>query len=302
MRSADFAVASGVTAACTMRGARDSKRYVRSVGDDEEDEDDPNEVFFGDSWFSSVETTCQLWNRFKCRYAGILKTNHSRFPKAWIENTMKDWPAGSHTVLEGRAIVEGVDLIAIGCKCNSRKSFCFICHKDAGSTECTDFYEAKWKDGNGNTESRRVPRPDIMGRYFRVCNRVDMHNHARQSLLALEKHWVTLTGYFRIITTIVGICITDAWKAYRYHLNRQHRHKDIEMKDFASALAYDMLHNDFDSLTSVDRVLVLDSGRGEMQSQMSSWGGGHRSRKVQQRRQWMRNRHARPLQQERAWY
>lgn len=100
-----------------------------------------------------------------------------------------------------------------------------------------------------------------------------MHNHARQSLLALEKHWVTLTGYFRIITTIVGICITDAWKAYRYHLNRQHRHKDIEMKDFASALAYDMLHNDFDSLTSVDRVLVLDSGRGEMQSQMSSLGG-----------------------------
>ena len=73
------------------------------------------------------------------------------------------------------------------------------------------------------------------------------------------------------------ICITDAWKAYRHHLNRQHRHKDIEMKDFASALAYDMLHNDFDSLTSVDRVLVLDSGRGEMQSQMSSLGGSPKS-------------------------
>ena len=114
-------------------------------------------------------------------------------------------------------------------------------------------------------------------RYLRVCNRIDMHNHTRQSLLALEKHWVALTGYFRIITTIVGICITDAWKAYRHHLNRQHRHKDIEMKDFASALAYDMLHNDFDSLTSVDRVLVLDSGRGEMQSQMSSLGGSPKS-------------------------
>jgi hypothetical protein len=274
MRAAEFAAGSGVTAARTMRGARDSKRYI-CFGDDEgPDEDDPNEVFFGDSWFSSVETTCQLWSKFRCRYGGILKTNHSRFPRKWTETTMKDWPAGSHIVLEGRATREGVNLIAIGYKYNSRKSLCFICHKDAGSTECPDFYEAKWKDGNSNTESRRVPRPDIMGRYFRVCNQVDMHNHARQSLLALEKHWATTTGYFRIITSIVGICITDAWKGYRHHLNKQHRHKDVEMKDFASALAHDMLYNDFDNLQAEDRVLVIDSGRGEIQSMMSSLGGG----------------------------
>jgi hypothetical protein len=136
-------------------------------------------------------------------------------------------------------------------------------------------YEVKWKDGNGNTESRQVPRPDIMGRHFRVCNRVDMHNHARQSLLALEKHWVTMTGYFQIITSIVGICITDAWKGCRHHLNKQHQHKDMEMKDFASALAHDALHNDFDNLKAEDRVLlVIDSGRGEMQSMMSSLVGG----------------------------
>ena len=48
----------------------------------------------------------------------------------------------------------------------------------------------------------------------------------------------------------------------------------LEMKDFASALAHDMLRNDFDSLTSEDRVLIIDRGRGEMQSMMSSLGGG----------------------------
>jgi hypothetical protein len=101
-----------------------------------------------------------------------------------------------------------------------------------------------------------------------------VRNHARQSLLALEKHWVTVTGYFRIIASVVGICITDSWKACRFHVNWQHRHKEMEMKDFSSALAHDMLHNECDSLTAEDRVLVIDSGRGEMQSMMSSLGGG----------------------------
>jgi hypothetical protein len=129
-------------------------------------------MFFEDSWFSSIKTVCQLWNQFKCHNGGILKPNHSRFPKAWIERTMKDWSMGSHIVLEGWATREGVDLVAIGYKYNLRKSLCFICHKDTGLTEFTDFYEAKWKDGNGNTNSRRVPRPDVMGRYFRVCNQI----------------------------------------------------------------------------------------------------------------------------------
>jgi hypothetical protein len=51
--------------------------------------------------------------------------------------------AGLHAVLEGRASREGVDLIAMGHECDSRKLLSFICHKDAGATECTDFYKVK---------------------------------------------------------------------------------------------------------------------------------------------------------------
>jgi hypothetical protein len=47
----------------------------------------------------------------------------------------------------------------------------------------------------------------------------------------------------------------------------------MEMKDFAGAFAHNMLHNDFDNLRSEDRVLIIDSRRGEMQLQMSSLGG-----------------------------
>ena len=130
---------------------------------------------------------------------------------------MKSWPAGSHMVLEASA-VDGMDLLAIGYKYNSRKVLCFVSTKNVGSTEPTCYYEARWIDKNGNTMSRHVPRPKIIDDYFTHSNTVDKHNHVWQFLLCLEKHWKTEDGYFRIITTIFGICITDAWKAYRYHL------------------------------------------------------------------------------------
>jgi hypothetical protein len=55
--------------------------------------------------------------------------------------------------------------------------------------------------------------------------------------------------------------------------------------DFASALAHDMSHNDFDKLMYVDRVLVIDSGRGgDTQSMMSSLGGSQDSEGLQEQR------------------
>ena len=85
MQAAEFATASGVTVAYTMRGTGDLKCCSGidvdvDVADD--DKDNLNEVIFGDSWFSSIKSTCQVWNRFKCCYDRFLKTNHSWFPKA----------------------------------------------------------------------------------------------------------------------------------------------------------------------------------------------------------------------------
>jgi hypothetical protein len=46
----------------------------------------------------------------------------------------------------------------------------------------------------------------------------------------------------------------------------------MERKNFFSPLAHDMLFNHFNDLRAEDRVVVIDSKRGEMQSQMSSLG------------------------------
>jgi hypothetical protein len=187
---------------------------------------------------------------------------------------MKECPSGAHLVLEGRA-TEGVDLIAIGCKHNSRKVISFICHRNAGSTKCTGFYEAKWKDENNNTQTRRVPRPDIIDRCFRKSNLVDLHNQARQSDLRLEKHWVTQTGCFRLVTALFGMVATDCWKACRHHLPSRHPHKQIEILGFANKLAKDMLENGFSKQAGGDQVLFIPARAGlppDNQSAVSSLG------------------------------
>ena len=48
----------------------------------------------------------------------------------------------------------------------------------------------------------------MIGRYFSACNAIDNHNMIWRSDLALEKYWVTKSGYFRLATTaalVVGI-------------------------------------------------------------------------------------------------
>ena len=91
---------------------------------------------------------------------------------------------------------------------------------------------------------------------------MDLHNQARQSELRLEKHWVTQTGYFRLLTTLFGMVVTDCWKAYRHHLPARHPHKQIEILAFGNKLAKDMLDNGFARQAGGDQVLFIPGQAG----------------------------------------
>lgn len=123
---------------------------------------------------------------------------------------MKDWSGGMSLVLEGKSRAGSpnnngaVDLVAIGYKYNSTKVLCFVATKDAGTTRDGKPYFARYLDAFQNVASRSVPRPDVISKYFERSNVVDKHNQARQYELALEKHWVTESAWFRLVTTIIG--------------------------------------------------------------------------------------------------
>ena len=70
-----------------------AKRTISSTG--EEEAAGKYEMYLGDSWFASVDAVIEL----KKIEIGIIKTNHCRCPKKWIEGTMKNWTPGLHMVM-----------------------------------------------------------------------------------------------------------------------------------------------------------------------------------------------------------
>jgi hypothetical protein len=134
---------------------------------------------------------------------------------------------------------------------------CFVFTKGAGNTEPGEPYVVKWKDENGNTRHRDVPRPDVVAKYYKNSNTIDVFNQSRQFDLRLEKHWVTEDGYFRLITTLFGIVVTDCWKPYQFHIHSNHRHKGMEIQEFAKILAKDLLENKYTTTAQVDNAFSL---------------------------------------------
>ena len=100
-------------------------------------------------------------------------------------------------------------------------------------------------------------------------NVIDIFNQACQFDLRLEKHGVTDKVFFRLVTTLFGIVITDCWKGYCYHLPTNHRHKGLEIEEYIRLLACDLLHNTYPNdraseeraLTIMDKQDCNDSGQ-----------------------------------------
>jgi hypothetical protein len=167
----------------------------------------------GDSWFASVGTAEYLASEGHA-WCGPIKKNHSCFPKHEVEAMMQHWPSGTQLIMECKT-PNGHDLIAVCWKYSKKKIVQFCATKNAGSTEPDEPYVACYTDQYRNVRYRNVPRPAIISNYFSRSNVIDSHNHAHQFELALEQHWVTHCGWFRIMVTIMGMCVTDCWKAIK---------------------------------------------------------------------------------------
>ena len=170
----------GATAACTIRCAEGSHQGGETL----------KATVKGDAWFGSVKCAVALSQRGRA-FVGQIKSNHSLFPKDYIEDKLKDAPGGTHIVL--KATYQEVDIIAVGYRYSSKKTLHFILTSDGGSTTPGEPYEMKFTDTYGNIHVRDVDRPDVISCFFKDSNCVDKHNQARQFELGLEKNGSLMT-------------------------------------------------------------------------------------------------------------
>jgi hypothetical protein len=232
----------GATTSCTLRAAR----HMSNNG--QKQDDHCTNIFYGDSWFASVKTA-EAIKDLGHELCGPVKTNYSLFPKDELERILQEWPGGTSLVLESTTPAKGVKLLAIGYKYNSRKVLNFVATKNAGPTTPGTPYRARFVDDYENLRSRPVVRPAILSSYFMNCNAVDKHNQARQAELKLEKYWKTHNVWFRLVTTIIGVVVTDAWKGYKYAFKGSKRERETSLKDFADQLAFELCTNIFSKTT-----------------------------------------------------
>lgn len=225
----------GATASCTIRAADHMANGGQRLTDER------SNLFYGDSWFASVKTADQL-KELGHDFVGPVKTSHALFPKEQLEKQLKDWPGGTHLVLEGNS-PNGNALLAIGYKYNASKVLSFIATKNAGTTKPGIPYRARFVDDFQNLLSRPVERPTVISNYFQKSNGIDKHNQARQFELRLEKHWRCKNVWFRLMTTMIGIVVTDCWKAYKFSYLSKKNNKEISIRDFADLLSYELINN-----------------------------------------------------------
>ena len=224
-------------------------------------------IILGDAWFTNVATAVEVARRkpvdvaqdeigdaandaepehWHDHYVGVLKNGHARYPKDYIKSALHGRAAGTQVVLT--ATVDGVELVAIGWRQSRESILYFIMTRGASSTRAdpSDPHIQRWIDANGNAADRHIPRPQVATLYFKGNNVIDVHNQHRQGTLALEKKWSTHDCWFRLFTTLVGICTVDAMMMHRHFKKQRPDDSETKTLTFAALLAKKLVDNKWD--------------------------------------------------------
>jgi hypothetical protein len=207
----------GATAACTLRIAESASINGRCL--------------VGDSWFASVRTAVALM-KVGVFFIGNVKTAHGKFPKQTLKEEGKGLPRGDTVVYT--ATVDGVSLNAVGWKCGKVKTVQTFITTCGTSTTANTMAHCDSQDVYGNLLTEHFKRPVIAELYASAAGSIDWHNRSRQGELALEKRWVTQKWTLRVMTTVIAICVTDAFLLAREFI---HEFEDVSVVHFAKCFS-----------------------------------------------------------------
>jgi Transposase IS4 len=172
----------------------------------------------GDAWFGSVMTCIELMKEFGVFSTFIVKTHTLFFPMAALHSVLSarhgNKPAGHWVTMT--TTIDGIKVHAIAYAWSQKGVSYFV--STCGDTEpSVHKYQSLFEDEWGNTQVREINRPNIAHFLYMYLPLIDEHNKQRQSLLCLEKRWLTKDVWFRLLTTLLGMGCVDMHRVYRYY-------------------------------------------------------------------------------------
>ena len=88
-------------------------------------------------------------------------------------------------------------------------------------------YTSYFEDDYGNVSSKELCQPKIAHLLFDYLPLIDEHNKQQQKILGLEMKWPMRNCWFRLLTTLVGMCMVDLHQLYCNLQPQQYRDMDI---------------------------------------------------------------------------
>lgn len=202
----------------------------------------------GDSYFSSVKTAKAL-AKHGLYFCGVVKTATKMFPLGQLEELSTTLRRGHHIALKS-VYGDNSELYALSWK--DKKIYNII--STFGTLEDTQPIYRNYKkvvETNGIKSNtvivRSMTRPKIIADLYDNLNIVDIHDHYRQGVLEPERRWKTKTWWKRLLATMFGIHVTDAYLSYRYEFASKvlDNREQLCFCSFAEKLAQDLCCNPY---------------------------------------------------------
>ncbi len=221
-------------------------------------------VVVADSAFSSIKT-CKYLASNGLYFMGMVKTARKEFPVDYFKQWIESGPArGEFCMLclkqpvpnpaENTQPTSSIAQLPIyACCWNDRKAKCIVSNcgdSTRGTPSSRRRHRIVDNEESGERETVRynkvVERPQMIELFFNNFNIIDVHDHFRQGSLAIEKSWKTQSWWHRVFSTVIAMCIVDAYLMYRYESESvdHSKPKILDFADFRSRLAYQMIHQD----------------------------------------------------------
>jgi hypothetical protein len=168
-------------------------------------------TIYADSTFASVRTALKCSEK-GLHFMGLVKTAHKKYPMKYFKG-LNNLTRGSsiHLVTENSF----PKLIATAWSDKKLKTLISTCGTSGAAISHKRKRYIAEPDGSVKIINKYTPIDLITSEYFHFCHKIDVHNHRRQGIVALERTLKTHSWSLRLISTILGIILVDAYMMFK---------------------------------------------------------------------------------------